>query len=274
MPRTDYEERREARIDRLRERADRNRAEAVQVGSAARDRAGAIPFGQPILIGHHSERRDRNYRARIQRGYEKAAELDSKAQHYEDRADSAERNRAISSDDPEAVRKLQEKIGKLEEKRAAMKSINSTIRKWKKQGEDRQIAELLNLPFIEQESTARALLVPDFAGRIGVPSYELTNLGATIRTAKQRIETLRREYKAQAEPVEDRGGPGFTISENTAENRLQLIFPGKPPEATRSILKREGFRWSPYNGAWQRQLNNAARYAADRVCAVLKGGQS
>lgn len=32
-------------------------------------------------------------------------------------------------------------------------------------------------------------------------------------------------------------------------------------EATRSILKSNGFRWSPSQGAWQRQLTNNARYA-------------
>ena len=36
---------------------------------AAGDKAlSVIPFGQPILIGHHSEKRDRNYRRRRPRG--------------------------------------------------------------------------------------------------------------------------------------------------------------------------------------------------------------
>lgn len=50
---------------------------------------------------------------------------------------------------------------------------------------------------------------------------------------------------------------------------VQLVFPGKPSEAVRTILKGYGFRWSPYEGAWQRQLNNAGRQAAQWALAKI-----
>lgn len=43
--------------------------------------------------------------------------------------------------------------------------------------------------------------------------------------------------------------------------RLQLVFDGKPEDGTRERLKANGFRWSPKNGAWQRQLTDNARRA-------------
>lgn len=49
---------------------------------------------------------------------------------------------------------------------------------------------------------------------------------------------------------------------NETENRLQLVFDGKPEEEERNILKKNGFRWSPRFKAWQRQLTENA------VCAV------
>jgi len=56
--------------------------------------------------------------------------------------------------------------------------------------------------------------------------------------------------------------------ENTM--RIRLIFPDKPNEQKRSILKGNGFIWSPSAGAWQRQLNNNGRYAVKRVLEKLR----
>ena len=52
---------------------------------------------------------------------------------------------------------------------------------------------------------------------------------------------------------------------NRAANRLQIIFDEKPDADTRTALKNEGFRWSPKEGAWQRQLNDNAIRAANRL---------
>lgn len=46
---------------------------------------------------------------------------------------------------------------------------------------------------------------------------------------------------------------------------MQLLFDDKPSEEQRSKLKSWGFRWSPSNKAWQRQLNSNAIYAAGQI---------
>ena len=56
---------------------------------------------------------------------------------------------------------------------------------------------------------------------------------------------------------------------NTKENRLQLVFDGKPDENVRAILKANGFRWSGRFRAWQRQLTENAVAAVWRVVAKL-----
>ena len=61
------------------------------------------------------------------------------------------------------------------------------------------------------------------------------------------------------------------IVEDPEHARIQLYFPGKPNQATRDKLKSSGFRWAPSEGAWQRQLNNAGRYAAEQVLKALHG---
>ena len=47
--------------------------------------------------------------------------------------------------------------------------------------------------------------------------------------------------------------------------------PHKNVDETRELLKRNGFRWSPRNSAWQRQLTANGKYAAHQVMDVLDG---
>ena len=67
---------------------------------------------------------------------------------------------------------------------------------------------------------------------------------------------------------------GFAVERNADINRLQLKFDGKPSESVRSILKHNGFRWSPREGAWQRQLTGNAEYSLKRVADELKANNS
>ena len=52
---------------------------------------------------------------------------------------------------------------------------------------------------------------------------------------------------------------------NTELMRLQLIFTDKPNDEVRTILKKNSFRWSPKNNAWQRQLTENGMFALKRV---------
>ena len=61
---------------------------------------------------------------------------------------------------------------------------------------------------------------------------------------------------------------GGEIVRNAEENRLQILFDEIPDADTRDALKSNGFRWSPRNRAWQRQLTQNAEYAARRVLGL------
>lgn len=267
MPREDYEERRAARIDRLRERADRARSHGQQTLDAGDDMLKQIPFGQPILIGHHSESRDRAYRGRAFNKIDRGLDELKNAERLEARADSAEKNRAISSDDPSAPDKIRAKVEALERRHATLKAANAILRRSprdKKTGE--KMLALVALDGIN-EAIAHTLFEPDYMGRVGYPSYVLQNNNANIKRLKKRLEDL--EAVADVETTEEEHD-GFTIVENAEENRLQLIFPGKPDDQTRALLRRFGFRWSRYNQAWQRHLNGAGRAAAQMVARAIE----
>ena len=244
---------REHRAERLQERAEKARAEAVRLSSEGSRMAEAIPFGQPILVGHYSEKGDRAYRGRIGAKFEKSAESFDKAEELERRAEAAANNTAIYSDDPEAVKEIDAKLAKMKAMRETMKKCNALIRKNDRAG----LLEIVKNPAKVEE-----LFTPDFCGRVGFADYQLTNLGANIRRLEKRraeLVTLKATGKTERMVGEVR------VVEDPDIARIQLFYPGKPDQATRDNLKRWGFRWAPSEGAWQRNLNNAGRYAAKRV---------
>ncbi len=129
---SDYEIRKQAKADRYRELAEKSRAEEETTLSRARELAEVIPLGQPILVGHHSEKKHRNHIDKVHNTYGKAFALGDKATYYEDKADSTENNNAISGDDPEAIAKLKAKIAEIATN--PHKSVNTAanIRRLKK----------------------------------------------------------------------------------------------------------------------------------------------
>jgi hypothetical protein len=249
-----YEWKQEQRRQRLETRADRLQREGAARIESGMGRLRAIPFGQPILIGHHSEQRDRNYRRKAIASVDKGMELQHAAAETARRAE-ATGSGGVSSDDPDAVVKLREQLEKCERLQAVMVAANKAIRK----GDDEALRALgFNDARIAQLKT------PDFCGRIGFADYQTKNNGANIRRLKARIADL--ERNATRETKETERQDGLRIVENAEANRLQLVFPGKPSAEARAILKRYGFRWAPSEMAWQRQLHNGARYAAE--CAL------
>ena len=166
----------------------------------------------------------------------------------------------ISSDDPQAVEKLEAKLATLEKHQEMMKAANAAIRMKDPAKGDAKLAELGYTP----EDIAK-LRAPDFCGRIGYPAYELQNNNANIRRIRGRIAELKKRTESTPEGWEFDGG---RVVVNTAENRLQIIFDGKPNADIRTELKGEGFRWAPSQGAWQRQLTDNAMRAARRLKCI------
>lgn len=83
-----FHQRKENRIEHAENMASKKEAESTQLYLRSREMANAIPMGQPILIGHHSERQDRNYRERIHDTMGRSVAASNKAAYYADKADS------------------------------------------------------------------------------------------------------------------------------------------------------------------------------------------
>lgn len=252
-----YEEKQEARRQRYEDKAEQLKAESEATLARARRLADIIPFGQPILVGHYSEKRDRGFRARISRTWERGFEAAEKAKHYAQKAASVGTG-GIASEDPEAVTKLREKLAKLEAEQAQMKAINAAHKKFLKDPES-----LDKTAFSETTKALIRSYVPRYSWEPHpIAPYQLTNNGAEIRRVKARIEELGR--KAEQPRAEYEIGD-VRIVEDPEDNRVRLYFEGKPADAVRAQLKSYGFRWSPTVGAWQQHLSPLAIYRAKEI---------
>ena len=165
----------------------------------------------------------------------------------------------ISADDPQAVQKLEAKLEKLQAAQDTMKAVNAYYRKHK---------TLDGCPNLSAESIEKMKSEMSSQWHIEdkpYPSWALSNNNAEIRRIKGRIAELTKKQETAYAGWEFDGG---TVEANKEDNRLQIFFEEKPDEKTRETLKENGFRWSPKAGAWQRQLNDNAIYAADRLSCI------
>ena len=248
-----FEERKQNRKDYAESQAAKNDKKADDLYNSAKKMADCIPFGQPILVGHHSEKRDRNFRNKIHNTFGKSFEAQDKAKYYEQKAETIENSHAIFSDDPQAIEKLEKKLVSLQGSQEFMKAANKCIKKQDKEG-------FLKLPFAT-EIIWGELNTPSFRGRVGFASYSLQNNNAEISRVKKRIELLKRQATHETSEVIIKG---VRLVQNTEANRVQLFFNGKPNEDVRKQLKANGFRWCHSENAWQRHLNSwAVRIARD-----------
>ena len=163
-------------------------------------------------------------------------------------------------DDPQAAAKLEAKLVKLESAQETMKAVNAYFRKNK---------TLEGCPSLTPEQITKLQQEMSQSWHLDksrpYPAYMLSNNNAEIRRIRGRIEQIRQHGDTNFAGWEFDGG---RVEANKADNRLQVFFDGKPDEAARDELKANGFRWAPSVGAWQRQLNKNAYYAAGYISCI------
>ncbi len=261
---TDYHQRKQARLENAKRLSEKNTKDQSDYFKRSDELASMIPLGQPILVGHHSEKGHRAHLKKIHGLMDKGVQAGRKAEYYANKAEAIETNDSISSDDPEAIAKLEAKLKELEQTQERYKACNKIIRKASVTPEEK--AKLL-IEHGLNEAQAYKLLGKDFAGRTGYPDYKLSNNNANITRVRKRIAQLKQTVAMT--PKEETFGDVRVVS-NVEANRVQIFFPGKPDEKIRTELKSRGFRWSPREGAWQRHLSPQAEYLAQQIVKTFK----
>lgn len=215
-----WEEKQKNKISRLKKSISKYKYITDAAFNASTAAVRGIPFGQPILIGHHSQRTHENALKKSWNNMKKSIKASETAEILENRLKSLSKsNQPILSDDPMALKKLNTKLKNLEEKRLKYKEYNKKARK------DKSLKPLA--------------------------SYHLTNLGANIRTIKGRIKNIEASNKIGHISKKKKG---LKLVTNEVAQRVQLIFDNIPEKELRSKLKKSGYRWSPKYNAWQKKI--------------------
>lgn len=254
----DYEQRKQDRIDRYRERAANARQRSDSAYNAAHAISDVIPFGQPILVGHHSEKRHRRDLAKIDNGMRRSFEESKKAEYWEQRAAAAEENDSISRHDPDALDKLRERIAELRERQENMKAVNKAHKAFLKKP-----ASLDAAPFSEAVKAKIRSYKPEYSW---LPHpfapYQMQNNLANIKRLEARLVDLQRTPAPAAAPVV---GQGVTVEENQELDGIEVKFAAKPSAEVLAKLKQAGFRWSRRQGVWYRRRNAWAQSVALKI---------
>ena len=180
-------DRRLAKAERLRAWADKREQKSRAAFAGVRQIADGIPMGQPILIGHHSEKRHRKDIDRMDRGMRRGIESQEMARDMTSRAGNIEDavDRAIYRDDPDAIERLTAKLAELEGRRARYKAENAAYRKG-----DTAFAACLGIDLAHASALREKIEAGYSWCRQPHPSYSLQNLGGTITKERKRLAEL------------------------------------------------------------------------------------
>ncbi len=224
------------------------------ISSKANTYSVMITGGSGFNNAHH-EKRNRWARSAAER-------LDS----YRRRAMKAilRADRPVKTIDSE-LEQARKKLATREEAHAYMKRINAAHKKYIKSPDSFDFEG-----YTEKERTEIASYVPAYSWTPHpYAPFSLTNNNAEIKRLKDRVAVLEsKEAKAEAAPTQIAlKGEGWEVVQNNELDRIQILFAGKPDDATRTMLKKHGFKWAPSQSAWQRQLT---RNAIDSLGYVVR----
>jgi len=231
----------ESKLQKRLQWADSREASATQKINEAVNMTKVIPMGQPILVGHHSEKGHRRLLEKSDNKMRSGIEDHDMAQHHKLKAAGleAQLDSTIFSDDEDEVDRLEAKIAELNAERERWKAYNTSCRKG---------APNLDLLDAHQradiESVARVCAYS--LGKNGqCPSYKLQNLGANIRRYEQRLEAAKSRQNRTQQAEQATGG--IVVTQRHGWNLI--TFAEKPERSVLNDLKSAGYRWR--NGSWQ-----------------------
>ena len=166
-------------------------------------------------------------------------------------------NKIIRSTDDNALEQLKERLENQKAAHEEMKKQNAYFRK---------NCTMVGYPGLSEEK-AKSIdsdIQSDYSwNKQPYPAWAIQNSNQEMRRTQQRIKELEAE-KNREEEIYDTNGLGFAVVENQELKRLQIIFEGgRVDNATYQTLRHNGFVFSRTNQAFQRQLNENARWAAN-----------
>lgn len=263
-----YEERKQARLGRYKEYARNAKQRSEVAYNKAHQIADFIPFGQPILVGHHSEGRHRSDLKRIDNNMRKSIEEDGKSDYWQHRAEAAEKNTAISYKDPEAIEKLKRTIAEMEKFQLQFRGANKALRQAKILPSDPEATVKMQRLGLSGYLIKEAFSCNkhSFTGKeyLILPGWMLSNYNNNLRRYRERLthmEHMTEKLQHFEEVKTDKG----EIVKNEEFNGIEIHFPGKPEQEIIDKLKSHGFKWSGRSKCWYHKYSDYALQAAQEI---------
>ena len=133
-------DRQEERAERFEEYSEKRAVESGQVLAAVDSLASAIPFGQPILVGHHSERRARKHAQKIENGMRRAINLFETSEYWERRAEASLRHAAYKERPDVRWRRIKKIEADLRKAERRLQDVQKFIKLWSSENLNRAMA--------------------------------------------------------------------------------------------------------------------------------------
>jgi GNAT superfamily N-acetyltransferase len=160
-------------------------------------------------------------------------------------------------------------LHKAETLQETMKKANAIIRS-KKNVTERLISEAGM-----SESSALKAQQPDYAGRIGFATYQLTNNNASIKRLQERVKMLEKKVEgakaAESGAEEKYTFDGGVIKVNYEEDRVQILLDSvRADKPMYQMFRKNGYVFSPTNKAFQRKITPQAIRNAVQLMKATK----
>lgn len=179
-----WDAKRQAKIDKAEKYAAKNKAEAEALWKRSGD---MLPWGgEPVKVGHHSEKRHRNMLSRSDNMSRKSIQKSKTAEYWERKAKRVKNDKSIRTGDPNAVKKLRDKVAKLTADQNHMKTVNKAYKAYKKN--PASISKYKLTP--QQHKQVTSHVAKDYFTKTPYMSASITNNGATIRQTNERLHEM------------------------------------------------------------------------------------
>lgn len=234
-------ERMEARLAKRETWAKKREQDAQAAHERALRLTDGIPFGQPILVGHHSEKRHRRTLQKADDAMRRGSEALALSRHHASKAAGIEDQlrTSIYSDDTDAVAQITARIELRQAEAARMARLNKW---WRTHGTMRGCPTVS-----DAEASAWDRDIPtrySWEQKGPFPPYMLSNLRGRIAADKKRLVAITRQQERAAEAEAAPGG--LTI--RTSGGWCSVTFAEKPSREVLTALRAAGFHWGA--GAW------------------------
>lgn len=269
-------ERLQARLDKRREWAEARERKSAAAFESARRIADNIPFGQPILVGHHSEGHARRDAARIDSGMRRGVESQKMAEHHTSTAGGIADQLAdsIFSDDPDAAEALEAKAAAIETACERKKAVNAAFRKAPGADSGEKLLACVAAGTMTQAEALKAARLFSLCPyeKQPHPAYELSNARANARRCRERVKEVARLAEQTAKAEAAPGGVLVEVhaSEYHAAGYAVVTFPDYPGRATVDALKAAGFHWS--RPSWHGAADKLPECVREMIEPPAEGG--